>query len=312
MPDIFKSKSEQCFHLCDSAENFNISFNKIFGIDPKTFVREHFVKTEEFILLISGSIPLGIGSKASDLDFVVLVNNYDDILIKDKIDDSQVLHSTSMEWQFSKFVCTLVLRGAELDFEFISYQDVQSAIGRINKGSYWPSENEVRILDRIKNGWLLAIPEGDVSFDLIKKENFVGLEIQCLTKDFVVALKYMEDATASIEANSHLACYLARFSIEHASLCYLASFGYCNIGKKWILFLQHCTQSGMCDKNLEDEILKLLFENTKDANFSTQEYLKSISELLARIKDQICRKKKLHNIAFATCPQIYDPDRIVS
>lgn len=272
------------------------------------YVGDHVVKPEaEKAIFLVGSLPLGMATSASDIDFVVIVNSREDLLSCGNAianSDQSVAFSNESNLLLAKNVIAII-NGLSVDVSVAIASGISDVRKRLRRQGPELSESEIMILSRLGTGWLLWQSEGYLEQNGIVLAD-PALDVYCATRSFVFALIFRRKALKALDLeDKYLALHLGRLSVEMAYLAYFASEGFSYLGPKWLA--QIGTAFGAPERLRRHPLLKqgihLLFPSF-DANVTEAvRYLERVSKLLSSMRSLI-EQKRLFEIAFRACPQI--------
>ena len=306
---VVDRKKSHSLHLCKTPAEFLASFERTAGQTVAAFV-ERFASADRIAAsLLVGSIPLGIGSSASDVDIVALIDDASALRDETRIeDDENIVFTGRSDDQTTALVLAEViafLGGVEVHLEFILASRVGEWAKQATESRVSLAAQQVRILGRVKTGWVLSSRESsDGVCGALMRDN--SLEVHCAVTSFVYALQDLEDARVALAGNVPLALHLGRSCVERCFAACFATKGFAHLGSKWLRFLKTADESL---RGLADAGVPLLFPSLGD-RASAESYLNDVAELTALARDVIQRDTAFR-VAFRMCPQIYDP-RMVS
>jgi hypothetical protein len=306
------------FHECRGADEFRERFEAATGAAVRDIADGVIAPAAPKAIFLVGSLPLGMATSSSDIDFVVLIDSRAALL-----NENSALANTDQQLQFSNDTDAL-LAGMYLTQRAGIYVDLQVAItpeirrvqSRLRRRGPELTENEIRILGRLSTGWLLW-----QSDDYLKSTAVVlndpALNIYVCTKSFVSALIHCRKGLKALDVDDLvLALQLGRSSVELAYLAYFASEGIPYLGAKWPAQIggARAAPERLQRHPLLRESIPLLFPTynptTKDsavqnllAAASAAQYLRDVGDFLASMQALI-EQKTLYRIAFKACPQI--------
>lgn len=312
---VADQKKSHSFHTCTDAEDFLATFGRVAGQSVRTFI-SRFVPSDHVVgCLLVGSIPLGIGTGASDVDILVLID--DKNAVRDQESHADRGDGIVFSGQFSDDDTALVLaeviavlNGIEVDFELIPSDRVRELAGRVSGPGVFLTNQEVRILSRIKTGWVLFARDSlNESCGGLLRDS--SLEVHCAVTNLVFALQDLEDARAALADDLPLALYLGRACVERCFASYFASKGYAFLGGKWLRFLKHHRDAGKGAgyeelQRLASLGLLLMFPSLDAHEEEVVTYLDEVAVFLADTR-KLIQADKTFRVAFQMCPQVYDP-----
>jgi len=302
------SPGEHSFHRCESVEDFRAQYESTLGV-PAWQVADAVIAPEvPKAIFLTGSIPLGMATSGSDVDFIVL------------IDDRSALHlageretNTQQRIAFSNEANPLIagsmvssIRGVAVEIQVAVVPAIQAVFKRLRSKGPELAESEIMTLGRLATGWQVHQTPGYLSERRLEFSS-PPLHVYCSTRNFVTALNYRQKALKALELGDiPLVLHLGRSSVEMACLSYFASEGLSYLGARWIAQLGYAR--GASERLLRHPLLKqsipLLFPALDREGTAAGEYLGSVSEYLTAMR-KLIGQKMLFRIAFQACPQIY-------
>jgi len=292
MPNLYASKRPHGLHLCQNAEDFRAAFEAALGQSIGAFLSELTSGAKWRAVTLAGSIPEGIASEVSDIDLMVVL----DTEVPPSLAQSDTVSAKATPGGVELGVIDGVFAGMEIDVAFISLSRLVALCAALARGGVTLREEDIRVLDRIKRGWVL---DDDDCLDRLPAVTASrNLEIYCTTNYYSIALKRLEDAVAAEERDPILSRHLARLCVEQAFYAYLASRGHCYLSAKWPALIQHRMGGSPVGDGLD-----LLFPGATEL----RGYLRDVQRLARTIRDLI-EQDTAFRIAFDFCPQIYQPD----
>ncbi len=292
---------------CSTAEEFRARFETTTG-RPLPRVTDGLLRcTAPKAIFSVGSIPLGMGTRGSDVDMIVLVDS------KDVLENTNASVVNGSQGAAFLNENDPLVAGSFLQLHAGVLVDIQVAIapaigdiyGRLRRRSPELGENEVRILGRLRTGWLLWETEGYLERHSINS-NDRTLPIYCCTRNFVTALTHQRKAEKALELHDViLALQLGRACVEMAYLAYFASEGLVYLGVKWLAQLGFArdAQERLVRHPLLKHNLRLLFPVFGSTETEAALYLREVGEFLGSIRALI-EQQILFRIAFRACAQI--------
>lgn len=292
---------------CRSAEEFRERFEAMTG-RPIQQVTEGLIRdaTPRAIFMV-GSIPLGMATRGSDLDMIVLVDRKEVITS----DAGRTINNSQQAAFFNESDALVggsfiqLHQGVLVDVQVALTPAIQAVYARLRRSSPEVSEMEIRILGRLRTGWLLWETEGYLDRNSIDF-NDRTLAVYCCTRNFVTALTNHRKAVKALERHDvPLALHLGRACAEMAYLAYFASEGMVYLGVKWLAQLGFArgAQERLTRHPLLKEKLHLLFPVFGSTEETATQYLREVGELLGSIRSVI-EEQILFRIAFKACVQI--------
>lgn len=312
-PESFRSQynvldpAPHTLYECRNPEEFRARFEATTGL-PVYQVTDNLIRSAAPKAIFSvGSIPLGMGTRGSDLDMIVLVDSKEAI-----VSSHQLVINDSQQGAFFNDTDAL-LAGSFMQLHAGVLVDIQVAItpaihavyARLRRRSPELSETEIRILGRLRTGWLLWETEGYLERNSIDSRDRT-LSVYCCTRNFVTALTHQRKAAKALELHDvTLALQLGRASAEMAYLAYFASEGFVYLGVKWLAQLGFArgAQERLGRHPLLQDNLHLLFPTFGSSEGEAKPYLRKVGEFLNSMRGLI-EEQILFRIAFKTCAQI--------
>ena len=195
--------------------------------------------------------------------------------------------------------------GVLVDVQVALTPAIRSVYSRLRRRSPELSDTEVRILGRLRAGWLLWETEGYLERSAINWKDQT-LAVYCCTRNFVTALTHQRKARNALELHDVvLALQLGRASAEMAYLAYFASEGLVYLGVKWpaqLGFARGAAERLVRHPLLKDN-LQLLFPVFSSSPRDAAQYLEEVGQFLRSIRSLI-EEQMLFRIAFKACVQI--------
>ena len=295
-------------HECQTAADFSAGFSELTGFDVR-HVADHVLNPSAArAIFLVGSIPLGLGTSASDLDFIVLIEHRAQLVgqgVGESINTDQKLSFRNEGDSLLGGDFITVVRGVQIDITVALVPALNAVHARLRSKGPELSENEIRTLSRIATGWCLWQNEGYLQRrGVVTKDS--ALDVYCATRNLVLAQLYRRKAAKALELGDvTLTSYLGRSSVEHAYLAYLASEGFAFVGPKWVAQIGRPTGAlgKVMGPSLLGQSLPLLFPAYGASVSSSRQYLQDVSDFLLAM-EALITKKTLFRIAFTACPQL--------
>jgi hypothetical protein len=254
-----------------------------------------------------GSIPLGMGTRGSDVDLILLVDGKEALA-----NQRALIVNDSQRAVFVNETDPLIIgnflrlhQGILVEVQVAITSAIRAVYDRLRRRSPELSETEIRTLGRLRKGWLLWETENYLGRSALNR-NDRTLEIYCCTKNFVTALTHQRKAQRTLELEDFvLTLQLGRASVEMAYLAYFASEGYVYLGAKWLaqLGFAHGAHDKLTRYPLLKDGLHLLFPEFSASGAQAEYYLSEVSEFLKAIRNLI-EQQMPFRIAFKACAQI--------
>lgn len=292
-------------YQCRSAQEFCTQFDVQTRCAVQHVADSLIVPEAERAIFLVGSLPLGMATDTSDIDFIVLVDN------REALSNSFSANS-NMHLSFSNANDLLVagefvtmINGVALDVHIVVTSTVKQIYARLQCPRPMLSENEIKTLSRLSTGWLLWQSDRYLDRNALTLSD-PALDVYCCTKNFALALTFLENALAARDlADVPLALHLGSSSVQMAYLAYFSSEGYSCLGRKWLAQIGHAV--GAAERVSRQPLLKqslhLLFPSIESTADDVAAYLHDVSQFLASIRRLIEIKPHLRN-AFSSRPQI--------
>jgi hypothetical protein len=292
---------------CRTAEEFRVRFEATTG-NPLQQVTDRLIrKGAPRALFCVGSIPLGMGTRGSDVDMILLVDSKD-VLASG---NATVVNNSQQAAFFNETDALLVgtfmqlHEGILVDVQVAITPAIRSIYARLRRSSPELNETEIRILGRLRAGWLLWESESYLEQNAING-NDRTLPVYCCTRNFVIAINHERKAIKALELHDvALALQLGRASAEMGYLAYFASEGLVYLGAKWLAQLGFArgAQDRLGRHPLLKRNLQLLFPIFGSSEEQAARYLGDVRGFLKEIRGLI-EEQILFRIAFKACVQI--------
>src|SRR5579871_862199 len=227
--------AEHDLHTCRDVEEFNRSFQAHCGCPIAEIADEIVREGSPRAIFLTGSLPLGMATRGSDIDLFVLVDALD--CIRDgselRANSSQLLEFSSGDALLGGMFVTLK-NGILIDLQVIVTPAIRAVYERLRRRGPELSDIEIRTLGRLGTGWLLWQSERYLESRAVTRNNR-AFDIYCCTKNFVSALIQCRKAFRALQQDDlPLALQLGRSSVEAAYLAYFASEELPFLGSKWL------------------------------------------------------------------------------
>ena len=291
-----------CTDSQDFIEKFTAELNLPFG----DFLDRFGDGENRSAVLLAGSIPLGLGTGASDVDLMVILDDEDSLSLPPVDAETGVLFSGAFAGTARLDVAEAIaiVNGIEIDLHFVSGPRVADASMRIRDDTISLTEHEIGVLSRIKTGWALSTREtfDDYCGALIADNS---LEIRTAAWHLIGAMQELEDARAALADYPLLALYLGRRCVEKVFSVFFAAKGFAFLGGKWLRALKpgaiHSLWVGGDEVNtVISHGVKLLFPTATDAAAG---YLDGVTEFVKQVRSEV-EKDLSFKVAFAMSPQL--------
>jgi len=295
-------------HECRTPEEFSSRFESSTTKSPRSVVDQVIDPAAPKAVFLTGSLPLGMATNGSDVDFVVLIDSKDVVPSRGdaaRINTDQHLEFVNESDPLRAALFISVLNGITVEVTPVITSAIKRVYGRLRAKGPELSEGEIMTLGRLSTGWLLWESEGYLERNQLNLGD-PALNVYCCTKHFAFALIYTLKARRALELSDlPQALHLGRLGVEMAYLAYFASEGFPYLGAKWLAQIGHAR--GAAERVSRHPLLKeavpLLFPTYRSDPEEVACYLREVAQFQAAMKGLITRKT-LYRIAFETCPQI--------
>jgi len=296
-------------HECRNASEFCERFAETIGHSVQYVIEQVIERDAPRAVFLTGSLPLGMATNGSDVDFVVLVDGKDALIQRGgrkiaNTDQQLAFFNESDLLRAGLFLS--VMNGVTVEVSVAVTPSIKLVYNRLRGRGPELSENEIMTLGRLSTGWLLTESDGYLQQRGVVLTN-PALFIYCSTKHFSYALIYQMKAARALDLEDiPQALYLGRLSVEMAYLSYFASEGFPYLGAKWLAQLGHArTAAERVQRHpLLKEGIPILFPDGRSDSIQVRRYLQDASSLVTQMRTLI-ESKTLFRIAFHACPQIY-------
>lgn len=306
------SKRRHGLHECVLPDEFLHCLEREAG-PPTTWHPSGFIRKESLSgLVLGGSIPLGVGTSASDIDLIAVVAEERDVPSSPPRRDGVVFTGVQSNEVIGRSTNIVVYANdIEIDIVFISLAGINRAEAASYQTSTSPTSPEMTLLARLQRGWLLFSNEDFKQRIASARANQI-IPVRCCVSNFVAALKTLEDAAEALNENTLLALHLGRLSVDRAMQAYLASEGLTYLGNKWLRVMAKTLVRN--PDQLKAKILHqsegLLFPTLAPEENGAARYLDEVCDFLSVLKREIERVPAFR-LAFQLCPQITDPQHVI-
>lgn len=300
-------------HECRSAQEFRQRFELACEI-PVASVADHVIApTAARAIFLTGSVPLGMATNGSDLDFIVLVDRREELIDREVANANNSKEHLTFSNESDPLRTQLDLKtmnGITVETVAVIAPTIGKILSCMRRRGPELNEGELMILDRLSSGWLLWQSDDYLARRGINLQD-PALNIYSSTRSFSYSLIHRRKALRALDLGDvHQALYLGRESVELAYLAYFASEGFPYLGTKWLAQIGHAF--GAADRvrrhPLLAEQIQLLFPAFASSANDAARYLQEVGESLQAMRELI-EQKPLYRIAFAACPQIYSIER---
>lgn len=294
-------------HECHTVEGFRARFESTTGCRVAQIADDLVARGAPRAIFSVGSIPLGMGTRGSDVDLIVLVDSKEALVSGTgrAINDSQRASFINENDPLLAGSFLQLHQGVLVEAQVAVTPAIHAVYSRLRRRNPELSETEVRILGRLKTGWLLWETEGYLERGVLHRTDRT-LEIYCCTRNLVTALTHQRKAAKALELHDvALSLHLGRASAEMAYLAYFASEGLVYLGVKWLAQLGFArgAQERLLRHPLLQDNLHLLFPALASTEAEAARYLREVAEFLTSMRTVI-EMQIPFRIAFKTCVQI--------
>lgn len=280
MESPIQDKKPQTFHRSSGPQSFSHQFEPAIGCSIEGLIATFVPISDVIASFLVGSIPLGIGSAASDIDIVVLLSSVEGLLLPSHASGDGIVFSAAVAGESARLVAGSVVavrRSIEVDLEFVVASSVVELLGRLSRDDSPCSAREARILSRLKTGWVLT---HSPAFEQLQARiaTDAGLQRFCVREHTKEMLELLDEAAAAI-ASRPVALHLGRLAVESGFRAFFASNGLAVVGNKWLRFIkanQLERVGGPPFAKLVASGLPLLFPSMQGSEPDTREYLRQV------------------------------------
>jgi hypothetical protein len=300
---VIQGKKNHRLHESQSAEDF-IARLELEAGSPSLWHPKRFVEAETLEgLVLGGSIPLGIGSSASDVDLIAVVKEPTNLPAAFPTDEA-IVYAARRDGGAHVI---LVSNHVEIDINFVAMSRILAIFDNAQGAGGLPPTSDMRLLARLRRGWVLSANDAFARFIEVLRNNQT-INIRCCVATYIYALQSLDDARAALTDNLPLALHLGRLCVEWAMQSYFASLGELYVGDKWLRLLRRGVERSqlISGQALSAQAERLLFPALDLADDRVCEYLRDVGMFALTIKQHIERDPAFR-IAFRLCPQIEDP-----
>jgi hypothetical protein len=260
-------------------------------------------------VILGGSLPLGIGTSASDIDLLVVLDKSVRNCLPKSDAHTKVLHAGTFAEAGERIVrgeVVLMRGGIEINCQILTLQAIVSAAQQLQRGHVSQTPYEFGLLSRLRTGWKLIGAERLRSLlaPLLESD---ALEVHCTIWYLVGATQELGDARAALEDCPRLALHLGRSAYERAVLAFLASRGFAYVGSKWLRAFEHTRRDTLLGSHAAavpgaDSAFQWLYPNNGRLGEAAA-YISEVTDQLATIRAAI-EKDRTYAVATAICPQL--------
>ena len=301
-------------HLATDKDTFIERFADRCGVDPITFIERCVDADSISAIILGGSIPLRTATGASDVDFIVLTRDgarYKDHACEGAEFDEDQIFSASYSHALNNLKRETLVQnvdGVEVDVDLIELSSVLEISALTNRSEASLTSDHVRILSRIKTGWLLHCAESSSEqISIIQKDR--ALSLRTAVSNMRNAIKAHGHARAAVATNPDVSVYLARASLEWAFMSVLSALGCAYPGEKWLLILERNVAGDLDERRIPSELYRtgvdLLFPKRMNDTHDVECYLKNVGGWINQVRRWV-ELDPTNKLANAFCKQIYD------
>ena len=303
------TKRPHALYRSTDAATFAAAFEAETGRRIEQVVAELCVDNDACGVVLGGSLPLGLGTPASDVDLLVLLDDADqEMLPKPNARDGIVFAGRFADSgaQIARAEIVAVVAGIEVNCQLLSATAVERAGQQISRAQVSLTPYEIGLLSRLKTGWTL---EHTTAFDrrcapLVSRN---ALEIRSAVWYLVGAAQDLEDARSALADSPMLALHLGRSCAERAILAFFAAQGFAYVGAKWMRAFEPAHAPGRLGRIAGAlpggrAALRILFPDCADPAGAVA-YLEDVGSFMADIRREI-ESEAAFKIAIALCPQL--------
>jgi len=296
-------------HECRNAAEFRAGFELSTGLSIQSVGDQVARSSAPKAIFLTGSVPLGMATKGSDVDFLVLVDSREALLrqeIPTSTNTDQHLTFSNESDPLRAELRMTVTNGITVETVAAITPSVRQICIRLRRRGPELSDGEIMTLGRLRCGWLLWETAGYLERNQLNLKD-PAFDVYCSTRKFAFALIHRQKALRALElADIPQALHLGRCSVELGYLAYFASDGFSYLGTKWLAQLGSARDAAQRAGRhpLLAENLPLLFPTLSSGHGDAALYLTRVAEFLEHMRSLI-EQKTLFRIAYAACPQIY-------
>jgi hypothetical protein len=305
---LYRHKAAHTLYSAASPEEFCRRFAEQTGAEPWWHPSIMLPGGRLKGLVLGGSIPLGIGSAASDIDLIAVLDLPESVPQGFPARDGVVSTTYSGVGTPKAFANLVLIDGAvEIDIVFLALERLEEMhrLARRPAGPLNPSD--LRLLSMSKHGWVLQDSPNFAAFLEMLRNDHV-LVMKATVSKFIFALKALEDARAAVADNAVLALHLGRSCVDWTVQGYYASQGILHLGEKWLRLASAPRLAGInqIPAGLLSRAQHLLFPAFSQDRTEAARYLHDVARFAADVKAFIERNPRL-KAAFALSAQVGDP-----
>ena len=299
--------ASHALHECRTAEEFSVRFEAVTGRQIQQITDDLIPSSTPRAIFVAGSIPLGMGTRGSDVDIIVLVDGRDSIT-HGKVQSANSSQQAAFCNEADPLLAGTFLKlqaGVLVDIQVAMTPAIHDIYKRLRRRSPELGETETRILGRLRTGWLLWESEGYLQQRTVNVID-PALLVYCCTRNFVTALTHQRKAAKALELHdTHLALQLGRAAVEMAYLAYFASEGLVYLGAKWLAQLGFArgARERIARHPLLRQGIHFLFPEFNSSDADAGRYLQEVDQFAKSIRTVI-EQQVIFRIAFKACAQI--------
>lgn len=301
------SPASHSLHECHTEEEFRARFRAAVGFSAESAADAIIAPETPKAIFLVGSIPLGVATSGSDVDFVVVVDDKTSLSPR-----SSGIANSEQRIAFTNEGNSLVagrfatsIGGVTVEVQVVVAPALCGVLKRLRNRGPELDESEIMILGRLGTGWLLwESPRYLERSGVILADP--AFNVYCCTVHFVKALQLRRKAINAMELSDiPLVLHLGRLSVEAGYLAYFASEGFSYLGARWLAHLGYGrgARERLIRQPLLQQGIPLLFPQHASSLEEAGHYLQMTSDFLRSMR-RLIETKTLFRIAFLTCPQI--------
>jgi hypothetical protein len=296
-------------HECRDAADFLSRFEGRLGTPVRALVDRFVDRDRLAAVILAGSIPLGLGTRASDIDLIVIVDSHEPIAMP-AVDPGQgVVFAGAFTGDARLDVGEVILTmdDVQVDLHYVAGPRVAHAAAALAGGTVSLTEHEIGVLSRIKTGWVLdRRPAFDEHCSVLLADD--SLEIRTATWHLVGALQELADARAALADSVPLALYLGRRCVEKSFAAFFAGRGFAYLGGKWLRALEAGRER--TPWSVDDGVRAVCHEGTAllfptpAGDEAAAGYVDRVARFIDLVRTET-EKRLPFKVAFALCPQLH-------
>lgn len=301
--DRFQDKRTHTLWASGSADEFVARVGAELGLDIDTLLARFASPERVLLAVVGGSIPLGMGNPASDVDLLLIVDSTETLPEVAPSSRSHVVFRSHPD-ALVVVEATTIVNAVEVDAQIVLRARLHELLGRVSRGQAALTQEERTVLSRLASGWRLA-GDGTKASSLWSSDWRMSLGVFCATRDYVFALKMFEDAVAEAATQPSLCLHLGRLATEFGYRAFFSSRGYTAPGNKWMLLLdpRHDFRTRHLEGTRLGAAAALNFPAMSDAAGAVR-YLRDVADFLVDVRLTMERDAAM-KIALRVCAQVY-------